>query len=1010
MRPTYQSGYDVCYLGGRQSVAYGAGLPSMIDSSSTHRLPIEARWLVWTRSVLALIVVGVLVALGIANVALYSRYHEVEDGVLWSARAEGVTAADIAPGSAAAAAGLRRGDVLVAIDGSPVSTPGDVVEQQHRAREGTRLTYTLLRLGTQQGLEVSLAPAPRGSPMYFVLAAVGLFTLMVGASVRLRRPRDQATLHFFWLCVAFFGVFTFSFNGPFDRLDWVFYWGDAVAAALLPPLLLHFTIVFPARTPNRASRIPANPGWSRIPNPESGWPVPSIYLPALLLGASRVIAVARASDGSLSGPAFSRAIDLLDRAELLYLFACSVAALGVLARAFQTMTSVTARRQLRWIAWGTALGAGPFAFGYALPWALGVNPPVALQLTAVPLGLVPLTIASAIVRYRLRDVEVIIKRGLAYAAFVSAAAVLYTALRRLTAFVLSTDADDHTWIIAALGTLVVVLLARPVKDAVQNALDRVFYRDRYDYRRALVAFARDLNSDLDVIRLSQRLVARIVETLVVDRMALMLADERSGDFSSIGDYGFVQPVGRLPRASSMMSRLDAGHTVALDDPIAAALFVAEEVEFWRDAGIFYFVPCIFEGCTIAVLALGRKETDEPFNSEDLALLTAVAGQVATAIENGRLYRQLRLKAEEVGRMREFNENILESLDDGLVVFDADERIVRWNRALEAFYGVDRDGAIGRALGEVFDAPFVEALRAARQDHPYGATLYRVLLSSREITPQKLLVNATEVPLQNASGDDAVVGTLLLIEDITDRVRLEEQLQISEKMASIGLLAAGVAHEVNTPLTGISSFTQMLLDGADPADPKTLLLEKIERQTFRAAKIVNGLLNLSRPGTSSNERIEVDLNAIVTDVFSLLEHQFEVGRIKVRRELSADAATVNGIEHQLQQVFLNLFLNARDAMPRGGWLTVTTRVDAGQVIVQIADTGSGIPSEQLARIYDPFFTTKAIGRGTGLGLSITYGIVREHDGTIHCDSAVGKGTRFTLTLPAAPADERTAQAK
>jgi signal transduction histidine kinase len=215
--------------------------------------------------------------------------------------------------------------------------------------------------------------------------------------------------------------------------------------------------------------------------------------------------------------------------------------------------------------------------------------------------------------------------------------------------------------------------------------------------------------------------------------------------------------------------------------------------------------------------------------------------------------------------------------------------------------------------------------------------------------------------------------------------------------------------VNTPLTGISSFTQMLLDGADPNDPKTVLLEKIERQTFRAAKIVNGLLNLSRPGTASNERIDVDLNAVIMDVFSLLEHQFEVGSIKVRRELAPVPATVLGIEHQLQQVFLNLFLNARDAMPRGGWLSVSTRVEADRVVAEIADTGSGIPSEQIARIYDPFFTTKSIGRGTGLGLSITYGIVREHDGTIHCDSAVGQGTRFMLALPLAPADARSARA-
>ncbi|MBI3399930.1 MAG: PDZ domain-containing protein [Acidobacteria bacterium] len=972
--------------------------PSPMLDRSESSAPNESRWLVWGRSVFAVGVALALLTLGLANIALYSRWHEVEDGVHWDDRPEGVTAVEIAAGSAAASAGLQRGDVLVAINGVPVQTRADVIEYQHQSQAGTRLSYTLLRLGTQQALELSLVPSPRGSSMYFVLAAVGLFTLLVGASVRLRRPRDQATLHFFWLCVAFFGVFTFSFSGPFDRLDWAFYWGDAIAFALLPPLLLHFTIVFPER-PSSAERLAL-------------W----MYLPALGLGAARVIAIVRGSQGTMSGRVFSRVIQTLDRLEPIYLFVCAVAAVAILVRAFQQITSVTARRQLRWIAWGTALGVGPFAFGYALPWALGVDPPFALQLTAIPLGLVPLAFACAIVRYRLRDVEVIIKHGLVYATFLAASITLYFGMRKAVGFVFENDRDGHNWIVALLATTVIVVLLKPVKDAVQNALDRVFYRDRYDYRRALVAFARDLNSDLDVVRLSQRLVARIVETLVVDRMALMLApgdpgdDARKGHFTSLGAYGFAEPVPRLSRTSSLMGRLDSGHTVALDDPIAGARFVAEEVEFWRDAGIFYFVPCVFEGRAIAVLALGRKETDEPFNSEDLALLTAVAGQVATAIENGRLFRQLHQKAEEIGRMREFNENILESLDDGLVVFDAEERIVRWNRALESFYGVAREAAVGARLGDVFDAPFVEALRAARIEHPYGATLHRVPLSAPSSDASRLLVNATEVPLQNSASDDEVLGTLLLIEDITDQVRMEEQLQISEKMASIGLLAAGVAHEVNTPLTGISSFTQMLLEGANPADPRTTLLEKIERQTFRAAKIVNGLLNLSRPGTSSHERIDVDLNAVITDVFSLLEHQFEVGSIKVRRELAPGQALVLGIEHQLQQVFLNLFLNARDAMPSGGWLSVSTRIEDEAVVAEIADTGSGIPSEQLARIYDPFFTTKAIGRGTGLGLSITYGIMREHEGSIHCDSAVGQGTRFTLTLPLAPGEVRRARAQ
>jgi PAS domain S-box-containing protein len=340
-------------------------------------------------------------------------------------------------------------------------------------------------------------------------------------------------------------------------------------------------------------------------------------------------------------------------------------------------------------------------------------------------------------------------------------------------------------------------------------------------------------------------------------MALMLEDEAAPHFGSVHAAGFgdAHPPA-LARRSSVGTRLAGGYLVALDDPMAAGRFPAEEIEFWRDAGLYYFVPCVAKEGTIAVLALGRKDTGESLNSEDIALLSAVAGQIATALENARLYRQLHLKALELDRLRAFNENILESLDDGLLVVDLEDRILRWNTPLEQLYGVRRDEASGGLLRDVFEAPFVEAIRAARRDTPDGATLSRLLLHGRGARAgETLTVNAGVVPLRAAdqsraeSRDDngvSTVGTIVIIEDVTARVRLEEQLQISEKMASIGLLAAGVAHEVNTPLTGISSFTQMLLEGADPDDPRTRLLEKIERQTFRAAKIVNGLLTLSRP--------------------------------------------------------------------------------------------------------------------------------------------------------------------
>ena len=497
-----------------------------------------------------------------------------------------------------------------------------------------------------------------------------------------------------------------------------------------------------------------------------------------------------------------------------------------------------------------------------------------MGLTAVPLGLVPLAFASAIVRYRLMDVEVILKRLLVYTAAVAAIVAIYSAIVRTTGVYFVSTEDDHRWVIAALATVVVLLLARPVKDAVQTAIDRVFYRDRYDYRRALVGFARELNTDLDLDRIAERLLTRVKDTLLVERLSLMSATGH-GAFESLRHIGFDDAPPAIARGSAMAGRVNEGHVARLDDPIAAGRLPAEEVEYWRDAGLYYFVPCVSKGAAIAVLALGRRDNAEPLTSEDIVLLTAMAGQVATAIENARLYRELHVKAAEFDRLRVFNEHILESLDDGLLVVGGDGTVMRWNHALERIYGLRRGEAVGRSLETLFDAAVVAAVHSAKSASPNGGAEYRVPMSPRGgQAHDPRLVNITTVPLLPMPGREWA-GTIVMFEDVTARARLEEQLRVSERMASLGLLAAGVAHEVNTPLTGISSYTQMLLEQADPADPRTQVLEKIEKQTFRAARIVNSLLNLSRPAPAQDdERMVVDLNDVANDVLALLEHQFE----------------------------------------------------------------------------------------------------------------------------------------
>jgi two-component system, NtrC family, sensor kinase len=311
------------------------------------------------------------------------------------------------------------------------------------------------------------------------------------------------------------------------------------------------------------------------------------------------------------------------------------------------------------------------------------------------------------------------------------------------------------------------------------------------------------------------------------------------------------------------------------------------------------------------------------------------------------------------------------------------------------YALPRSQALRRPISEVMPASFVEEFYRVRQT-PGIHNLYKFRMNTP--TGETRTVNVAIAPLVTKKFN--VIGRLIIVDDITERIELESQLSQADKLSSIGLLAAGVAHEVNTPLAVISSYAQMLSKQLHGDPRKTELLEKITRSTFRASEIVNNLLNFSR--TSGTEFTDVDVNKIISDTLALLEHQFKVGRVSVHKEFAAHLPAINGNAGRLQQVFLNLFLNAKDAMPGGGTLRVVTANGTG-VSVTVSDTGSGIAQEHISRIYDPFFTTKTTprngqNRGTGLGLSVTYGIIQEHAGKIRVESRPGAGTTFFLDFP------------
>jgi PAS domain S-box-containing protein len=643
----------------------------------------------------------------------------------------------------------------------------------------------------------------------------------------------------------------------------------------------------------------------------------------------------------------------------------------------------------------------------------------------------PLTFAWAIVRYRLMDTDLIFKRGVAYTLSVALIGGGYFGIIALIALVVHKSLPDsmREWALV-IAILVTAAVFDPLKRRVQGWVDRAFDRHRYDYRRALVEFGRGLSSETDLVALLNAIVEQLPRTLLVARVAIFLSGE-SGGLRLAASHGLPEEIDKDPQSAQ---NLDLGflnfdratdHSHIFFENAQQALHLPPEQQ--RTAALLdlnYYLPCrvaespsdegngkalraaslrMFAqpqnaaGRTIAVIGLGRTLGGDFLSSEDVELLESLASYIGIALQNASLYARLEEKIVEFERLKEFNENIVESINVGIFAIDLEDRIESWNAQMEAMYALSRGEALGQALGAVFPLEFIEALEGFRNDQGVHH-LYKFRLTTR--AGELRIANIAIAPL--LSRDFVSVGRIVLVDDITERVALETQLAQADKLSSIGLLAAGVAHEINTPLAVISSYAQMLakqLRGDPRADERLgPVLDKITQQSFRAAEIANGLLNFSR--TSTTEFRATDLNQVIRDTLSLLEHQFKTAQILLDLDLAGELPPIHGNPGKLQQVFLNLLLNAKEAMPGGGRLRVATLLN-GHVEAVISDSGSGIAPEHLKRIYDPFFTTKNIPgdrRGTGLGLAVSYGIIQEHAGKIHVESAVGAGTTFHLEFP------------
>jgi two-component system NtrC family sensor kinase len=929
-----------------------------------------------------------LVLLAVLNLRQEREFRQPDDGVWWveAASGAGLEATKVLPDSPGQRAGIHIGDLLTAVNGAQVQRLADFERQLYRNDVYTKANYSITRDGIQLDSPVVVIPEPPDRSVQQALRLIGLIYLAIGLYVLFRRWTALRATHFYLFCLVSFALNALKYTGQWDWLDKSVFWTNVIAESLQPALFVHFALSFPEE---------------RLKNLRRRLLLPLVYAPGVAVFGLWMMAINRwEATGLLMhrlnqvGTAYDAAFYIL--ATLLFL------------NSYLRANTPLLRQQLKWLWRGAVLAIAPFTLLYAIPFLFDVRMPSLLtKLAGLSLVFLPLTFAWAIVRYRLMDTDLIFKRGVAYTLATGLILGGYFGVIAIIADIVHQRAGELREWALVVAVLITAAIFDPLKRRIQNWVDRAFDRHRYDYRKALIEFGRSLSSETNLRALLESIVERLPRTLLVSRIAVFVAEEPSS-LRLAAAHG-LPPELRAAHNDELSSALDLSfldfdrafdHSHIFFENAQQALHLSEsQRETAALLDLNYYLPCrVQDGTrtrTIAVIGLGRTIGGDFLSSEDVELLESLASYIGIALQNASLYTRLQEKISEFERLKEFNENIVESINVGILAVDLGGRIESWNAQMEAMYALSRAEALGQELRSVFPPEFVDVLEASRNESGVHH-LYKFPLTTR--AGEQRVANIAIAPL--LSRDFVAVGRIVLVDDITDRVSLETQLAQADKLSSIGLLAAGVAHEINTPLAVISSYSQMLMKQMRGDARLGPVLEKITQQSFRASEIANGLLNFSR--TSTTEFRETNLNQVIRDTISLLEHQFKKAQIELDLELADDLPSISGNAGKLQQVFLNLLLNAKDAMPGGGRLRVAT-LSNGHVEAIVADSGAGIAPENLKRIYDPFFTTKTMPkpgerRGTGLGLSVSYGIIQEHAGKIEVESAIGAGTTFHLEFP------------
>ena len=657
--------------------------------------------------------------------------------------------------------------------------------------------------------------------------------------------------------------------------------------------------------------------------------------------------------------------------------------------------SGTTRVQLRYLLLGISLtGAGAIATNLIVPvvWNTSrysfLGPYFSLLFFSFS--------AHAIIRHRLMDIRIFIRKGAVYVSAIISSGIVFVVIAQPLARAAGYQHGDYVHP----GTALVIALAlavafQPLKAWLQLYMNRYVYRESYDYQRTLREVTKSLSTMLDLQSLLTYLTATIQQTLKVENVFVYIRDPSRRIFTPwlpSGAAGTSRPPlpPDLPENSHLVTFLSMEQRCLIREEAnveTASAIVKTASQDLGDLGVEVAFPLVNDSNVTGLILVGSKRSGDPYFSEDIDLLSVLTSQAAVAMENAQLYRQVVLA-------NEYLDNILSTMESGVIAVDATGQVTRVNPAAERLTGLASTPVRGQSRG-ILPAMLALPLRATLEDRKARPQFETSIDGPAGVVP---LVCSTAT-LQSKEGRPE--GALIVFSDLTHVKDLERQKHAAERLASFGSLASGVAHEIKNPLVAIRTFAELLPERFADADFRDDFSKVVVREIDRIDNLVARLRGIA---SAPQQQIRsVDVRQPMSETLKLLRGQLEQTRTSVQTTLDDSSLFVTIDESSLKQLFLNLLQNAIEAMGYDGELDIriARRQMAGSawVAIEISDTGPGIPESVRERIFEPFFTTKATG--SGLGLAICRSIVDAHRGSIRAQNNPGRsGTTVIVELPAA----------